>query len=620
MNPITPPKLRAVAYMRKSTRDQQENSIYNQRLAIDAFAQRHEIQIVKYLTDDGISGLTMEKRDAFKELINDYVIGGKVDFRIILVLDVTRWGRFQDIDQSAHLEYICRQHGKEIIFVTESFKNDNSIMDTVIKSIKRAMAAEYSKNLGDKVLAGSLTIAKQGYRLGGMPPYGFERMRLDQQRNPVGILHDGERKAIANERIKLVPGDNAEVETVRDIFQLFAERKLKEGEIAVQLNHRNVPSPGGKIWTEDSIRVILRNEIYTGANLYNRVSGRLHGPSHKNPRSSWIVVPGAFEALVQQELFEKAQLLINERNPKLTDQELLERLKVLFELHGKLTGLIIEAAQGLPSSSTIAKRFGTLINAYRLIGYDPGHDYRFLELRELVDELESSLASKLIENLERMGLKVLDHGTHFSINEQINISVIGSSVRNRDGRKQWVYRFDRERKIDITVAVRLADDDGSIQDYYFFPMIAMEMEKLMVSWTNGVYLDAFRFDDLLYFYDLFGDAGVVEDTGRGVGMDGNDVSDDPEADGETTPANIEVVDSQGNDNLILEFEGGEQPDASLEEADVEALPGVVSPATVMFPPAPPFLPESTLEPSTSEPITTPNFFNSETIPAESPNA
>ena len=128
-------KLRAAAYLRKSTRDQQENSIFNQRKAIDAFAEGHEINVAKYFIDDGISGLTMEKGKAFKELINDYVVDGKMDFSLILVLDVTRWSRFQDIDESAHLEYICRKHGKEIIYITEAFKNDNSIMDAVIKSI-----------------------------------------------------------------------------------------------------------------------------------------------------------------------------------------------------------------------------------------------------------------------------------------------------------------------------------------------------------------------------------------------------------------------------------------------------------------------------------------------------
>ena len=502
-------KLRAVAYLRKSTRDQQENSILNQRKAIDAFAERHEITILKYLIDDGISGLTMEKRDAFKELINEYVIGGKVEFTLILVLDVTRWGRFQDIDESAHLEYLCRKHGKEIIYITEAFKNDNSIMDAVIKSIKRAMAAEYSKNLGDKVLAGSLTIAAQGYRLGGLAPYGFERMRLDKDRNPVGILQDGQRKAIANERVTLTPGDITEVEAVKSIFTAFTEKQLNESKIAVMLNKRDIPAPGGGEWSENSIKIILKNEIYTGAQVYNRTSQRLNGPSRLNPRKDWVVVPGAFESLVSEETFKKAQLLIHERNPKYSDQELIEKLQQLFKVHGKLSGLIIESAEGLPSPGTISKRFGSLINAYKLVGYVPPYDYRFLELKEVVKDIEMTLLNRIIDNLEIMGLNVVDHGSHFRINDQLNIRIAASGIRNNKGRKRWAYKFDRSQSVDITIAVRLADDEGKIQDFYCFPMVSMEMDKLLISWTNGIYLDVFRFDDLTYFYDLFGDAATV---------------------------------------------------------------------------------------------------------------
>ena len=510
MSGVKNTKLRAVAYLRKSTRDQQENSILNQRKAIDAFAERHDISIVKYLVDDGISGLTMEKRDAFKELINEYVIAGKMEFTLILVLDVTRWGRFQDIDESAHLEYICRKHGKEIIYITEAFKNDNSIMDAVIKSIKRAMAAEYSKNLGDKVLAGSLTIAAQGYRVGGTAPYGFERMRLDQNRNPVGVLEDGQRKAIANERVILTPGKVTEVETIRKIFTAFTERQLHEAKIAVMLNQQQVPSPGGGQWSENTIRVILKNDIYTGAQVYNRSTGRLNGPTRRNPRKDWVIVPGAFESLVSEDAFTQAQQILQQRNPTYSDQELIEKLQQLFKLHGRLSGLIIEATEGLPAPSTISRRFGSLVNAYKLVGYIPPQDFRFLELKELVRDIEMNLLNRVIDNLEQMGLHVVDQGSHFRINDQLNIRIAASSVRNKSGRKRWAYRFDRSQSIDITIAVRLADDEGKIQDFYCFPMIAMDVDKLFVSWTNGVYMDVFRFDDLTYFYNLFGDAATVD--------------------------------------------------------------------------------------------------------------
>ncbi len=504
----TPP-LHAVAYLRKSTREMQENSIYNQQLAIDKFAQHHNIKIVKYFIDDGISGLTMQKRDAFKELINDYVVGGKDHFSIILVLDVTRWGRFQDIDESAHLEFLCRKHGKEIIYVTEEFKNDNSIMDSLIKALKRAMAAEYSKNLSDKVLAGSLTIAKQGFRVGAPAPYGYERMRLDQQRNPVGILRDGERKAIANERVTLVPGSPEETETIRHIFSAFTERGLREGKIAVELNERKVPSPGGGEWSENTIRVLLRDETYTGTLRYNRTSSRLHGPTKKNPRDRWVLVPQAFEAIVSPDTFVQAQQIFQERHPVWNDQDIILRLQELFQKHGKLTGLIIESTPEMPSTTILKKRFGSLFNAYKLVGYVPPYDIRFFELKDMVKSIEEKLWQDVLAALNEMGLTVVDHGTHLCLNEQLNIQLMASSIRNNNGKKRWAYRFDHQVDIDLTLAVRLADDEGNILDFYCFPTIAMETEKLFVSWSNGIYIDAFRFDTLIDVYDLFGDTDRI---------------------------------------------------------------------------------------------------------------
>jgi DNA invertase Pin-like site-specific DNA recombinase len=43
-------------------------------------------------------------------LVADVVAGQDV-FDTILVYDVSRWGRFQDADESAHLEFLCRSAG-----------------------------------------------------------------------------------------------------------------------------------------------------------------------------------------------------------------------------------------------------------------------------------------------------------------------------------------------------------------------------------------------------------------------------------------------------------------------------------------------------------------------------
>ena len=68
--------------------------------------------------------------------------------------DISRWGRFQDADESAYYEYLCRRSGIEVRYCTEPFENDGSPMATIMKSVKRAMAGEYSRELSNKVFQG----------------------------------------------------------------------------------------------------------------------------------------------------------------------------------------------------------------------------------------------------------------------------------------------------------------------------------------------------------------------------------------------------------------------------------------------------------------------------------
>ena len=86
-----------------------------------------------------------------QQLIKD-VEAGVADFQIILVYDVSRWGRFQDADESAYYEYICRRAGIQVAYCAEQFENDGSPVSTIVKGVKRAMAGEYSRELSAKVI------------------------------------------------------------------------------------------------------------------------------------------------------------------------------------------------------------------------------------------------------------------------------------------------------------------------------------------------------------------------------------------------------------------------------------------------------------------------------------
>ena len=193
---------RAAQYVRMST-DHQKYSTENQAEAIQQYAAQRNIEIVRTYADEGKSGLRLDGRDALKQLIED-VQDRRVDFTTILVYDISRWGRFQDADESAYYEYICKRAGISVQYCAEQFENDGSPVSTIVKGVKRAMAGEYSRELSVKVFAGQCRLIELGFRQGGAAGYGLRRSLIDHAGTAKGELTRGEHKSIQTDRVVLV--------------------------------------------------------------------------------------------------------------------------------------------------------------------------------------------------------------------------------------------------------------------------------------------------------------------------------------------------------------------------------------------------------------------------------
>jgi DNA invertase Pin-like site-specific DNA recombinase len=199
-------RLRAAEYVRMST----EHQRYSTENQAEANA------------DEGKSGLSIDGRDALKRLISD-VDDARADFDTILVYDVSRWGRFQDADESAYYEYICKRAGITVQYCAQRFENDGSPVSTIVKGVKRAMAGEYSRELSAKVFAGQCRLIELGFRQGGAPGFGLRRALIDQSGAPKGELSRGEQKSIQTDRVVLAVEPEIEVGMVREIYRRFVE-------------------------------------------------------------------------------------------------------------------------------------------------------------------------------------------------------------------------------------------------------------------------------------------------------------------------------------------------------------------------------------------------------------
>lgn len=354
----------AAQYLRAST-GLQPYSLEHQTVAIAAYAKARGYRVVASFSDGDRSGLDLKGRPALQDLLRQ-ALSGTAAFSAILVYDVSRWGRFQDIDQGAHYEFLCRQAGVAVEYCIEPFDNDGSFEAGLLKYLKRSMAAEFSRDQSAKVRAAKYAMAAKGFVQCGPTPYGLRRAVVDGAGRMMGVLQHGEYKSASSYRTILVPGPEAEVVAVRRAFHLYVVTGVKPVAIAQHLQAEGAPLPDSGRWTGYRVRQMLSNPAYVGTYRFGRTTAPLKAPRELRPPSQWVQVRNAFTPIVPQDLFDRAQpLLAAYRRP--TDAQMLGELSALLARTRCLTARVIDDAPDLPSAKSYARRFGGLKAAYRQI-------------------------------------------------------------------------------------------------------------------------------------------------------------------------------------------------------------------------------------------------------------
>ncbi len=495
--------IRAAQYVRMST-EHQQYSTENQADVIAEYAEKRGMEIVRTFEDSGKSGLRIDGRDALKELIDD-VQAGRADFQAILVYDVSRWGRFQDADESAYYEYICRRAGIQVYYCAEQFENDGTPVATIVKGVKRAMAGEYSRELSAKVFKGQCRLIELGYRQGGTAGYGLRRVLIDQSGATKTTLALGEQKSLQTDRVILAPGPESELEVVRGIYRAFLDEGRNEREIADDLNDAGVVNERGGEWTRATVHEVLTNEKYIGNNVFNRVSFKLKKVRVHNPPDMWVRCDGAFEPIVDPKDFFRVQGILLERHRRVSNDELLHRLRMLHERQGRLSGLLINESEDMPSTAVYRHRFGSLVRAYELIGYTPDRDYAFIEINRRLRTMHPKLVDETVEALRSLGADVERNGESdlLLINGEFTASLVLSRCRRTAaGQYQWFVRLDESLQPDITIVVRMDASNDAPLDYYLLPALDLRSTEVRLREDNGISLDGYRFDSLDYFLGM----------------------------------------------------------------------------------------------------------------------
>lgn len=457
----------AALYVRAST-EHQNYSTGHQEVALREYAAVHGFEVTNIYRDEGRSGLTLDGRAGLLQLLTD-IQAGRAAFSIVLVYDVSRWGRFQDVDESAYYEYACRRAGIAVAYCAEPFSNDGSPLATLLKGLKRAMAAEYSRELSAKVFRAQCRFVKAGFKQGGVAGYGLRRVSISAAGAVKATLRHGERKNSPTDRVTYARGPDEEIAVVHRIYDMYLVERLSDTGIARRLNSEGIDSGLGRPWSAYHVKQILTNDKYAGTLAFNRSTQRLRSSRRANATDTWLRLENAFDAIVTQEKLEAARAERQRRRKQWTDDEMLDILRDLFVKYGKVTPDLINSSGG-PAVKSYVFRFNGIVAAMDRAGVSrPSlststiNRYRMRCItRDMTIELErcATVAEAKVQTLSPRAYRL----------NGVTVRLLCTRCRYERSHPCWKVTLAHDPPVDFVIWVRADEANEHIARIYLIPV------------------------------------------------------------------------------------------------------------------------------------------------------
>jgi DNA invertase Pin-like site-specific DNA recombinase len=443
----------AAQYIRMST-DNQDLSPATQKEAIAAYAEAKGLEVVATYEDFGCSGVRLKNRPALMQLLRDVTQGPQ--FSAVLVYDVSRWGRFQDTDAAAYYEYHCRLHGAAVVYVAEVFGSEVNPISALLKSMKRAMAAEYSRELASKVRAGQHQTVSLGFQMGRLPALGYRRCSVSSDGHRRVMLENGQRKLAATDRVEWALGPQDEVDLVRRMCDMYARKGIGFTDICRLSSCEGWRNMNGNPLSRGNIAKLFSNEALIGNFVWGRRKlerSMVDVPaSRRNSCVPRIIDDGTWELMQRRLHIERAKRRSNE--------QLVENLRTALEKNPTLSTMDL-LAQGLHISKTYRKRLGGWSEAINRAGGDSLQVRRAVKQRGDIHRSHArTFGAALARALSEKGLYATFDG-HFHV---LHLSGLEIWLRllwptpDGLGDSRWHIRhFRHSMDVDLELLVRMEE-------------------------------------------------------------------------------------------------------------------------------------------------------------------
>lgn len=177
--------------------------------------------------------------------------------------------------------------------------------------------------------------------------------------------------------------------------------------------------------------------------------------------------------MINQSLFARAQEIMADRYVVLSEDEMLRQLRLLLKRKGKLTTDIINAASRVPSASSYIKHFGSLRNAFDLIGYKLPRDCDWIDSRPHWLEVLKIHARQAAEALRCPKVQVDESCTCpcVTVNGKTRICFqVARQLKKRGPHDIPSWRIHRRKgQSGLLVVLRLGDGNKTVEDYLLLP-------------------------------------------------------------------------------------------------------------------------------------------------------
>ena len=296
--------MKIAAYCRVSTeKEAQIDSLEKQIEFFNEFTKKNGYELYKLYADEGISGKQIKHRKQFQQMMID---AKAKKFDKVVVKDVSRFARNTvDLLQSVRE---LKSYGVQVDFL-----NNGEVMEggsEFILTILGAMAQQESANMSKRVKFGKDITAKKGR----VPNLVFGYDKIPDERYTLKINEE-------------------EAKIVKEIFESYVYKGIGTTKIAWNLNDRGICTKKTKSkWVQTSIVRMLKNPIYTGrvTNKKSEVTDFITGTRKELPEEEWIVVERPEMRIISDELFNRAQELLEQRSNEFKLNNKREKTEYVF--------------------------------------------------------------------------------------------------------------------------------------------------------------------------------------------------------------------------------------------------------------------------------------------------